>query len=251
MIKTPAKIFTVPIEGLSWPELERSLQEHPEGSSAFWIVTANPEILLEAHHDPAYTQALQQADVRTVDGMGLWLALKAKGAVSTRLTGVELAEHLIEYAIARQWKVALIGGADPHRAEEAALVLRERYPTVRLVTEHGGMISREGEMNDVGEEACHRLTLEEPHLLLVAFGHPRQERWLARHLHQFPTVRVAIGIGGAIDFWAGTIKRAPEKWRHFGMEWLWRLIQEPRRLPRIFRAVIMFPLMVIGDWVKN
>lgn len=251
MIKTPTKIFAVPIEGPSWPELERSLQERPEGSSAFWIVTANPEILLEARRDPVYAEVLKQADIRTVDGMGLWLSTKIFGSSSTRLTGVELSEYLLEYAIAHQWKVALIGGEDPKRADQAARVLRERYPALRLVAEHGGLISREGEMSEEGEEASHRLTLEGPQLLLVAFGHPRQERWLARYLHQFPTVRIAVGIGGTIDFWAGTVRRAPAFWRRLGIEWLWRLFQEPKRLPRILRAVIVFPLSMILDLIKG
>lgn len=245
------KIFSLPVEGWSWPDLERSLLSQKEGSSAFWIVTLNPEIALEAKHDPSYAEILRQADVRCVDGVGLWLALRMQGARSTRLTGVELAEHLLVFAEARAWKVALLGGKDPHRAEEAARALRLRFPRLRIVAEQGGGITPTGEMDERGDEACARLTFETPTLLLVAFGHPRQERWLARHLHEFPSVRVAVGIGGAIDFWAGAIPRAPHFLRRLGLEWGWRLWQEPHRLGRIFRAVIIFPLVFFIDGIRS
>lgn len=239
-------IFSVPIEGSAWPDIERSLRSR-EGSLAFWIVTANPEILLEARRDGVYAEVLREADLRTVDGMGLWLAMRAQGISTTRLTGVELAEHILALAQEKDWKVALLGGEDPSRGRDAAAALRTRYPRLRLIAEQGGRVTRVGEMDGAGEEACLRLTMEEPQVLLVAFGHPRQERWLARHLHEFPSVRVAVGIGGTIDFWAGAVTRAPRWLRQIGLEWLWRLIQEPRRLKRILRAVFVFPAMVLWD----
>ena len=105
-VKMSNNIFSIPIEGWSWPLIQRSLRARVLGSSAFWIVTTNPEILLEAKHDPVYTNTLHQADLRTVDGMGLWLALRLQGIRTTRLTGVELAEHLL--AFAGQLVVALL-----------------------------------------------------------------------------------------------------------------------------------------------
>lgn len=245
----PRSIFSIPIEGPAWPEIERSLRTR-EGSSAFWVVTANPEILLEATRDPAYAEVLREADLRTVDGMGLWLALRAQGETTTRLTGVELAEHVLAYAEEKEWKVALLGGKDPLRGREAIKQLQPRYPRLRLLAEQCGNITALGEMDEAGEEACLRLTIEEPQVLLVAFGHPRQERWIARHVHQFPSVNVVIGVGGTIDFWAGAVKRAPRWMRVLGLEWLWRLIQEPRRLKRIVRAVFLFPLVVCWDRIR-
>ncbi len=250
-VKMSNNIFSIPIEGWSWPLIQRSLRARVLGSSAFWIVTTNPEILLEAKHDPVYTNTLHQADLRTVDGMGLWLALRLQGIRTTRLTGVELAEHLLAFAEEQDWKVALIGGEDPHRAKEAVATLRLRYPKLRFVSEQGGAITKTGEMDERGEEACARLTLEAPELLFVAFGHPRQERWIARHVHEFPTVRVVVGIGGTIDFWAGTIQRAPQCVRRLGFEWFWRLCQQPARIGRIFRAVIVFPILFLFDHLRS
>ncbi len=236
-----ASIFGIPIEGPSWPDLRARLQA---ATTPLWIVTANPEILLAAKEDPEYAKTLQQADLCTVDGIGLWAVLRAQGVRTTRLTGVDLSEHLLTYACEQGLRVAIIGGSDPSIVRDARENLQKRYPTLDLVSEQGGKIGLDGTMDESGEDACMRLTLAEPAILLVAFGHPRQERWIARHLHQFPTVRVAVGIGGTIDFWANHLSRAPQWMQRIGLEWLYRVWQEPRRLRRIVRAVIVFPLRV-------
>ena len=84
-----------------------------------------------------------------------------------------------------------------------------------------------------------------PHLLLVAFGAPAQDLWITKHLTEMPSVRVAVGVGGTFDFLAGRVKRAPAFMRSLGLEWLWRMIREPRRIGRIWRAVAVFPVLVL------
>lgn len=237
-------IFRVTIEGLAWPEIKRRLQA--QMPSPFWIVTVNPEILLAARFDPSYAQVLMQADSRTVDGIGLWLILRAKGVRATRMTGVALAEHLLVYAEEHGLRVALYGGL-PGVAARAMEVLQKNFPTVPFIAEQGGVVAADGSMDETGEEAGARLTLFAPHILFVALSYPRQERWLARQLHQFPTVQVAVGTGGTIDFWAGRIARAPSWMQRLGLEWAWRLLQEPKRIGRIFRAVVIFPLRALQE----
>ena len=86
---------------------------------------------------------------------------------------------------------------------------------------------------------------EAPDILLIALGHGKQEKWIAAHLPELPSVKVAMGVGGAFDFIAGRVLRAPRILRRLGLEWLWRLILQPSRLPRIWRAVIKFPILVL------
>jgi len=136
-------------------------------------------------------------------------------------------------------------------AEQAAEALKKKISGLSVTAEQGGQVEMNGQDDDVGEEARHRLTLFAPQILLVAFGHPKQERWIARHLVEFPSVKIVIGIGGAFDFWADTIKRAPFVIRRVGLEWLWRLILEPRRWKRIWNAVIVFPIFFIFDRVMH
>lgn len=237
-------VFDIPIEGEPFERVSERIVSNPSGS--FWIVTANAEILLEAKRDKAYADVLRQADERLVDGSGPWLMLKLAGQKTVRLPGVELANNLINLAVEQKWRVALIGGYEG-AAEKAGIRLKQTFPDLQLTVERGGKVERDGKDDSVGEEARHRLTLFAPQVLLVAFGHPKQERWIARYLADFPSVKVVVGIGGTIDFWAGTAKRAPKFLQTIGLEWLWRLMLEPRRIKRIWNAVIIFPIAFIVD----
>ncbi|MDO8618283.1 MAG: WecB/TagA/CpsF family glycosyltransferase [Candidatus Uhrbacteria bacterium] len=236
-------VFGISIEGCSVKTMMDRLRDKP---SPFWIVTANPEILLEARRDPSYANVLRQADLRSVDGFGLWLLLRLFGFDVTRVTGIDLAMELIRFAHDRQWRVGLIGGGGSI-AEKAAQEIKKRYPALIIMAENGGAVDLRGEDDQKGEEARHRLTLFDPQVLLVAFGHPKQESWIAKHKNAFPNLKVVIGVGGAFDVWAGKSKRAPTLFRQLGFEWLWRLIKEPRRIKRIWNAVIVFPIRFILD----
>ncbi|MSR84907.1 WecB/TagA/CpsF family glycosyltransferase [Candidatus Uhrbacteria bacterium] len=247
MTKIPPKIFEIPIEGWNFDELCTQIDSTQQ---PFWIVTANPEILLEARRDPGYAKIIQQADARIVDGFGLWIACAVRGRLVPRMTGVELGECLLKEAAEKQWRVALLGGGHPDTAEEAREKIQQKYPGLLLHVEYGGRFDREGNMDDQGESALDRLMLFSPELLFVAIGHPKQDFWIAKHLADFPQLKVVTGVGGAIDFWAGVIQRAPKIFQRLGLEWVWRLMQEPRRLKRILRAVIVFPLLFIFDLFK-
>jgi N-acetylglucosaminyldiphosphoundecaprenol N-acetyl-beta-D-mannosaminyltransferase len=244
-----------------------------------WFVTANPEILLEARKNAEYRKAVMVADIRTVDGFGLFLmtevlrfakltqdtfsfrgksVLPARNASRSeaggrrktkRLTGVDLAEHLLQYAWKHHLRVGLLGG-EFGEAEKAAKGIREAYPDLEMMVEQGGAISREGEEDAKAEEARHRLIQYSPQILLVAFGHPRQELWIEKHRADFADLKAVVGVGGTFNFWAGHLKRAPSFMRAIGLEWLFRLIQEPRRIGRIWRAVVIFPVLALFDAIR-
>lgn len=238
--------FGLVLHGFSLEEaLQRIELINAEGKQAF-VVTANPEILLEAKRNPAYWQNLHQADLRLVDGFGLKLIGNLKGAHPTRVTGVNFAEALLQMAHTKNWKVALIGGADGI-ADKAAWDIRKSYPTLQITSEEGGMVDKNGSEDEKNAEAKFRLTQYAPDILLVAFGHPKQEAWIVRNLGELPSVKVAVGVGGTFDYWSGTKKRAPHVFQSFGLEWLWRLITEPSRWKRIWDAVIVFPIMALAD----
>lgn len=209
-------------------------------------VTTNPEILLYARQHPDYWNILRQADFRLVDSFGLQLVGRLKGARPARQAGVDLAWRICETAQERGWKVGLIGG-QASIADKAAWKLRQSFPSLQVMAEQGGEVMADGTDDEAGAEARYRLTHFAPDVLFVAFGHPRQEAWIARNLHDMPSVKLALGIGGTLDFWSGTKKRAPDWMRRLGLEWLYRLIREPRRWKRIFDAVVVFPLAVMSD----
>ncbi len=237
------KIFGVSVDGEGKEAILARIQA---SKAALWIVTANPEILLAARQDSSYKQILHQADLRSVDGVGLEWIGRLFGQSWTRVTGVELGESLLSWAHERDLRVALIGGRSKI-AELAAAHWRALYPGLALIAERGGVVQADGMDDEMGEEARHRLTLFAPQIVLVAFGHPKQERWIARHMADMPGLKVIMGVGGAFDYWAGEAKRAPRVMRRWGLEWLWRVIHEPKRILRIVRAVIIFPVLAFVD----
>lgn len=237
------KVFGISIEG---DALESIVSRIKETRQALWIVTANPEILLEARRDAAYAHVITQADVRSVDGAGLAMIGRLFGAHWSRVTGVELGERLIAYAHEHNLKVGFIGGS-ARVAHLSAERWCQTYPELQVLAEEGGRVALDGTDDEMGEEARHRLTLFAPDILLVAFGHPKQERWIARYAGDFPSLKVVVGVGGTFDYWAKRIPRAPRLLRSLGLEWMWRLCLEPRRIVRILRAVVLFPILAIVD----
>jgi N-acetylglucosaminyldiphosphoundecaprenol N-acetyl-beta-D-mannosaminyltransferase len=234
--------FDLVIHGFGWNKVWEAVLGNLKESRPTWIVTANPEILLAARRDVSYWETVRWADLRLVDGFGLKLAGIASGAWPKRYAGVALAEDLAAKAVERGWTVGLIGG-DPGIADKAASALRARYPRLSVVARQGGRVALDGTGNDENQADRDALVAARPDVLLVAFGHPRQERWIAKYRELFPSVRVFVGVGGTFDFWAGAASRAPKPLRAVGMEWLWRLFQAPReRAQRIVDAVWRFPV---------
>jgi N-acetylglucosaminyldiphosphoundecaprenol N-acetyl-beta-D-mannosaminyltransferase len=235
-------LFHVPLDSVTITDVLRRIDEtrtHP-----FWIVTANPEILLEARRRTAYRDALQRANLRIVDGIGIVLAAFLQGKRVVRVTGVELAEAFVQRAWSRHERVCLLGGGNGV-AEHAAQKLRNAYTGLRVHAFHGGTVSHAGVGDDTNDEALHQIILTAPHVLLVAFGHPKQEAWIAAHVHELPPHCIVMGVGGTLDYWSDRIPRAPQWMRRIGLEWLYRLIKEPRRWKRIWNAVVVFPISFV------
>lgn len=198
------------------------------------IATVNPEFVMEARRSGAFRRVLAAADMATPDGVGLLLVARLRGRpLRGRVTGVELVGRLAAEAARRGWSLFLLGAA-PGVAERAAAALQARHPGLRIAGCHAGS-------PDPAEEPRIRALVRaaRPDILLVAYGHPRQELWIARNQ---PLLRVplALGVGGALDFIAGVVPRAPAWLRRLGLEWLYRLARQPWRWRRIVVAVPLF-----------
>lgn len=245
--------FGLVINGLDAEQTLKRIEDiNRQGQSAM-LVTANPEILLYARRHPEYWNILRQADLRLVDSFGLELAGIFKGSKPSRIAGVDLATRLVELAQDKNWKVGLIGGSKEVQGapDKAAWELRKKYPDLQVQAEEIGAVTPEDDDGEIGAEARYRLTHFAPDILLVALGHPRQEAWLVRYLHDFPSVKAAVGVGGTLDYWSGAKKRAPVWVRKMGFEWFYRLIREPRRWKRIFDALFVFPIIFTYDMISQ
>jgi N-acetylglucosaminyldiphosphoundecaprenol N-acetyl-beta-D-mannosaminyltransferase len=208
------------------------------------VVTPDSSAVVRAQHDPEYMGILQAADLVTADGAGLvWMAKVMGLPLWERVSGVDLMDHICELAAEKGYSVYLLGAA-PDIADAAAERLRERHPGLSVVGIMHGYFNEDEE-----PEIVRRIADAKPDILFVALGVPRQEKWIRRHLDQLG-VPVAIGVGGSFDVISGRLKRAPVWMQRWGLEWLWRALKEPSRLPRLL-ALPKFVWMALSDWRRR
>jgi N-acetylglucosaminyldiphosphoundecaprenol N-acetyl-beta-D-mannosaminyltransferase len=244
-------IFGVRLHELSSEaRLRQVCTDFLKGERTFRIFTPNPEILLRARADPDYADVLNGADLALPDGTGVALveSLRARRRIR-RWPGVEIGGLLLELAAEHGVTVAFLGG-EGDVAERAAARWRIRLPGLRIEVVGASLpVDEDGLARPAGRDAeiVEEIRALAPAIVLVGLGAPKQERWIARHAGDLPTVRIAIGTGGAFDMWAGRLRRAPRFLHRIGLEWVWRLVLEPGRLPRIVRATVVFPFRALTE----
>lgn len=202
-------------------------------------MTPNNEMLLQAVSDPMFFSILERSYFSVPDSTGVLLAAKLTGQfLPQRVPGVDLLERFCLEDDGSNPVFFL--GAAPGVAATAARVLRERNPSLQIAGTHAG--SPQSEDADAIIDAINASGAK---ALFVAFGSPAQDLWIARYATRMPGVRVAMGVGGSFDYLAGSVGRAPKAVRRIGLEWLWRVCLQPRRILRIFNATVKFPLKVL------
>jgi N-acetylglucosaminyldiphosphoundecaprenol N-acetyl-beta-D-mannosaminyltransferase len=204
------------------------------------IATVNPEFLVEARKNEPFAAILNRSQLNICDGFGitLWAKLLHKTKIP-RTTGVQVAQMLCGVAARENQKIALIGGFGV--AKIAAEYIQKKYPTLQVV------FAQDGHPNKTPQAMIDA----EPDIILVAFGAPKQAFWIANQAPEVASARIAIGVGGTFDFWAGKIPRAPRVLQRLGLEWFWRLITQPSRWRRIFNAVFVFSFLAIKEKMKQ
>jgi N-acetylglucosaminyldiphosphoundecaprenol N-acetyl-beta-D-mannosaminyltransferase len=244
-------IFGVRLDEVaSVQELRGICGEFLDGTRTARVFTPNPEILLHARSNPAYAEVLRSADLALADGTGITVVgLLRRGRVVRRWPGVDLGAMLLRLAAERGTSVGFVGGTRTVAARAAAR-WRSSLPGLELRTFGAGLeFDETGATRSDEDEArlVETIAAAEPAILLVALGAPKQERWIARHADDFPTVRIMAGVGGSLDMWAEELPRAPQAFRNLGLEWAWRLFLEPSRWRRVVRATLVFPAHALLD----
>ncbi len=231
-------LLGVPLDPLTREEAVRRIRELLQSDTQHHVATPNSEMLVEAARNPAFKSVLNRTSLNLPDSAGLlWAANRAKQRLPQRVTGVDTVIDLCK-ELNDATPVFLLGAA-PGIAEQAAQRLQAMNPRLQIAGTFSGSPKAED-----AEAIVQRINASHARLLLVAYGAPAQDLWIAHHLPRMPSVRVAMGIGGTFDFLAGTKKRAPQFLQTLSLEWLWRLLMEPSRLPRILRATVVFPWKV-------
>ena len=214
------------------------------------VVGPNAQLVTTAEKDDLFAEALQQADLSVPDGMSVVMASRLLGIpIPERVTGGDLMERMCAEAAHYGFRVFFLGGL-PGAAEMAAFNLRRRYPGLNIC---GTYCPPLGFENDPAELGWIEKVIEEarPDLLCVAFGAPKQEIWMHRHRERLP-VGVILPVGAAFDTQAGLQRRAPRWMQRNALEWLFRLIMEPRRLWRRYLiGNTRFIFLVLRQWARQ
>jgi N-acetylglucosaminyldiphosphoundecaprenol N-acetyl-beta-D-mannosaminyltransferase len=191
------------------------------------IVTPNAEFVMQARRNPAFRQALAAADLSIPDGAGLLLAGQILGTpLREHVQGTDLAVELARLAAAEGYRLFLLGAAEGVAAE-AGRRLQARFPGLQIAGAYAGSPRKEDE-----DAIVERIRAATPvHVLLVAYGAPAQDLWIARNLPRLD-VGVAMGVGGVFDYLSGRVPRAPLWLRRAGFDWLFRLVVQPWRWRR-------------------
>jgi N-acetylglucosaminyldiphosphoundecaprenol N-acetyl-beta-D-mannosaminyltransferase len=192
-----------------------------------YVVTANADFLAQSRQDVELRRILVNADLVLCDGTPLvWASRLLGNSLPERVAGSDLTPLLIELAAERNYRLFLLG-ASPEANAQAVARLRRQHPALNIVGSHAPPFKPLLEMDH--DEIQRRIRAVKPDLLFVSFGCPKQEKWIAMQ-YQALGVPVTIGVGATIDFLAGRVKRAPQWMQRAGLEWVFRLLQEPRRL---------------------
>ena len=224
-------VLGVGFDGLTLAEAARAGYSLGRADGFHYAVTPNPEFLLNARKDPAFRRVLRDADLVLPDGIGVLYAAKILGRpLENRVTGVDFAQALMERLAAEGGRLFLLG-AKPGVAEKAAANLAERYLGLTVCGTHDGYFKEDGPVIEA-------IRASAADVVFVCLGSPKQELWMAGH-GPATGARLMVGLGGALDVFAGTVERAPEGFQKLGLEWLYRLAKEPKRAGRMAKLPLV------------
>lgn len=245
MPTSPAlRILGIPIHDVTLEEAVEQVAAWVKEGGAHQMATVNPEFVMAARRDPAFRAVLERADLCLPDGVGITLAARYLGRpLRERVAGVDLVEALAARAARDGWRVFFLGAA-PGVAERAASVLAARHPSLTVAGTYAGSPRREEE-----DHIVQQVQEAKADVLLVAYGAPAQDLWLARNLVR-TGAKVGVGVGGAFDYIAGVVPRAPRWMRRVGLEWLYRLIRQPWRWRRQ-RVLPLYAILVLLSKVNR
>ncbi|OQP01050.1 glycosyltransferase [Geobacillus sp. 44C] len=218
------KYLDVYVSTLNYDEILADIEKRMAAGEKSTIVAVNPEKLIAANKDENVKQLINSATYQIPDGIGVVLASKLKGGrITSRVTGIDMMERLIELSAKKGYRVFLYG-AKEEVVKKAKENLEAKYPGLQIVGYSNGYV------NDY-DSLVQKINKSNADILFVALGSPRQELWIKTYMNDL-NVKVMQGVGGSFDVFAGHVKRAPKLFRNLGLEWFYRLVTDPKRFKR-------------------
>ena len=239
-------ILGVLIDNFKKPDVLKTTEQFLIDGRQHFITTPNPEMVVAAQNDKEFLETLNRADLAVPDGVGLIFASRyLKRPLPERIPGIDLMLDICRTAEQKNYSVFLVAAKEGlSKPEETAAALNKKFPRLKI---SGEILAKE----ESGEKIIDEINKACPDILFVSLrGIGQQEKFIAKNLNKFSSVKIVMGVGGAFDFIAGRIKRAPSWIRKIDLEWLWRLFMQPWRLKRIFTATIKFSWLIIKNGKK-
>jgi N-acetylglucosaminyldiphosphoundecaprenol N-acetyl-beta-D-mannosaminyltransferase len=234
-------VLGVGFDDVTVSEAAKRAAEMISGGERGYVVTPNPEIVWMCRRNPELKEAINCASLVLADGVGVTLGARILGRpLRDRVPGIDFIEALFDLMSLSGDRVFLFG-AKPGVAETAAERLLVRHPGLVIAGLCDGYSG--------GDDIIAKINKAAPDLLVVCLGAPKQELWMARNATRL-SATLCAGLGGALDVFAGAVRRAPSLWRRLGLEWLYRLISDPRRLRRM-SILPLYLLAVIRSGLRG
>ena len=230
------KILGIEILPFSKKNILEKIKKYIKNPAGFFhVVSLNPENLVIAQDNLEFKKVIKTAQIKIIDGVGIVLAAQLlKIKVGERYPGVELMSDLIKLASKMRLTVFFIGGKG-NLAVNLADCYQKKYPEAKFFGLEG-IVDIKNPKKEEEKKIFSIVQLFKPHLVFVAFGSPYQELWIARHKDKFSNC-VVMGVGGAFDFLANKVARAPTFLQKIGLEWFFRLLIQPWRWRRQLRLI--------------
>ena len=232
------RVLDIPVDPVTMEQAMERFDRLRAEAGCSLVATPNSEIVILAGKNAELRRAIEEADLVIPDGIGLVYASRILGQpLKERVTGIDFLERALERLAATGGTAYFLGGR-PGVAEKAAKAMEERYPGLRIVGARDGYFPPSEE-----ETTIDAVKAAGADFLCVALGAPKQELFIHRNKERLG-VAVAVGVGGSFDVFAGEVKRAPRFYRDHGLEWLYRLVQQPVRIRRA-AALPLFMVRVL------
>ena len=238
------KVLGYNIDLLTFEKAINCVLENIKNNKGMQIVTINPEIIELANKNQEYAQIINNAELIIPDGSGIKLALKLKGIKQEQIPGIDFTKRLIEKCSENNLSIALVG-AKEEVIQKTVNNLQQELQNINICYYRNGYFS-DSEENSIINEICEK----KPNLILAALGAPKQEIFLTKCREKLNN-SICIGVGGSFDVWAGYVARAPEIYRKLGCEWIYRTLNQPQRIKRIYKTLPMFLIKVIIEALKE